>query len=227
MHPIDLIEAVEDMVEVCLGDALSVVLHREGQGLVIATATEEDLSVLGSVFEGVRQQVEEDTLNLLRIQGQGVALIHRKLDRELHAALAGEGLEGLCPLLDQWCQRNLPQVQIQFTMLIFLEIQDLIDQPLQDADVLRGDAQQGLLLDREVVRLGQLLHWLGYQGERRAQVVRDVGEEGQLRLGSLVQLLVQRLLLVSLLLQQFVLRQQLLLVSFTFPVGVQQEEEDA
>ena len=54
MHPIDLIEAVEDMVEVCLGDALSVVLHREGQGLVIATATEEDLSVLGSVFEGVR-----------------------------------------------------------------------------------------------------------------------------------------------------------------------------
>ena len=69
MHPIDLIEAVEDMVEVCLGDALAIVLHREGQGLLIATATEEDLSVLGGVFEGVRQQVEEDTLDLLRIQG--------------------------------------------------------------------------------------------------------------------------------------------------------------
>ena len=134
--------------------------------------------------------------------------------------MAGEGLERLRPLPDQRCQSDLPQVQIQFTMLIFLEIQDLIDQPLQDADVLRGDAQQGLLLDREVVRLGQLLHRLGNQGERRAQVVRDVGEEGQLRLGSLVQLLVQRLLLVSLLLQQFVLRQQLLLVSLTFPVGV-------
>ena len=98
-------------------------------------------------------------------------------------------------------------MQIQFAMLIFLEIKDLIDQSLQDSDIFRGNVQQRFLLACEVMGLRQLLYRLGNQGERCAQVVRDVGEEVQFGLGSPVQLLIQRFLLVSLLFQQFVLRQ--------------------
>ena len=42
-------------------------------------------------------------------------------------------------------------MQIQFAMLIFLEIEDLIDQSLQDPNIFRGNAQQGFLLACEVM----------------------------------------------------------------------------
>ena len=46
MYPIHLIETVEDMREIRLGDALSCIFHREGQRLRVTGTAQEYLPVL-------------------------------------------------------------------------------------------------------------------------------------------------------------------------------------
>ena len=84
-----------------------------------------------------------------------------------------------------------------------------------------------MLLVGQVVSIGQLFHWLGYQRERCTEVVRYVGEEDEFGLGGPFQLLVEFLLLVALFLEQAVLAKQFALVAFALPEYVEQQEEYA
>ena len=133
--------------------------------------------------------------------------------------------EGLGPFGDQRRHVRLDGVEGQLAALVLPEIQNAVDQPFEDSDVLVGQPHQGRLAFGQVVGMHQLLHRVGDQRQRGAQVVRDVGEEGQLGLRGLLQLQAEPVEFVALALQLPVLGVQQLPVPDVGAVGAQQHED--
>ena len=87
---------------------------------------------------------------------------------------------------------------IQFAVFIFAKIKYLVDKTLKNLRVFIGDSYKSLLLRSEVFSRCKLRHGFGDECERRAEVVRHVGEEHKLRLCGILELLVEKFLLVAL-----------------------------
>lgn len=118
-------------------------------------------------------------------------------------------------------------MDLQLAVFVFAEVEYLVNQAAEYPHVLLRNLHEGVLLQGEVVGRGELRNGLRDERQRRAQVVRHVGEEYQFGLGGVLELFVEPLLLVALLLQKAVLLHELLLVAAVLPPGSQQEESDA
>ena len=181
VHAVDLVEAVEDVAEVALADAIAGVRHPEGQVFAVAVVADGDRAVVGGVLEGVGEDVEEDALYFLAVDGDGQRLVRKLgLECEPDVALAGQRIERLHPVGHGGTEVDFGELERQLAVLVLAEVKYLIDEALQYLQVLVGDFDEGMLLRREVVGAGNLVDGLGDERQRRAQVVRDVGEEHQL-----------------------------------------------
>ena len=116
--------------------------------------------------------------------------------------LVGKALEVAETGLASLAQIDGLQVEFELSALQFAEVEQLAHQPLQDLDVLQRQVQElrrlGVLATGTVeVTIVEFLLYL-FQGcrnerQRRAEVMAHVGEEGNLRLGGLLDLLAQAL----------------------------------
>ena len=85
---------------------------------------------------------------------------------------------------------HLREIDIELAVFIFAEVEYLVYQPAEYPDILVSYLHQNLLLWGEVFGPDKLLYRLGYQCQRCAQVMRDVGEEDEFRLSGGVELFV-------------------------------------
>ena len=113
--------------------------------------------------------------------------------------------ERLGPLFHQAGEPYLLARQFKLAVFILAEVEDLVDEPFENPDILAGYAHEVVLQGRKVVGVHHLFHRFCNQRERCAQVVRHVGEEHQFRLRGGLQLRVEFLLFVALLFEQLVL----------------------
>ena len=167
-------------------------------------------SVLGRELECVRQQVIRYPLQLPGIGYHRISLIGRgSRHREMHMLAIGKRADSLGPLVHLPGEGELRKVHLQLAALELAEVEYLIDEAQQHRHVLMHDAKQETLVLVQVTARLQLVDGVGYQRERRAEVVRYVGEESQLGVRRLLQLSGKADELVALRLQLFLLLGQL------------------
>ena len=210
-----------------LADAFARIVHTEGEPRIVVAACEHNVAVVRGVLECVRHQIEEHPLYLFDVDGKGEVAGNVQVELQFYVARAGKREERFGPFTHQRCDVGFLSVNLQFTVFVFSEIENLIDETLENAYVFVGKTHESVLLGSEVGSGKQLLHRLGNESERGAQVVRHVGEEHQLRLCGSFQLCVEFLLHIALLLKQFVLVQKFALVAFSLPESVQQQKQHA
>ena len=106
------------------------------------------------------------------------------MEGEADVADAGDGAEGLGPVAEEGDDGSLGEVEGRFTVFVFAEVEYLVYEAVQDAEVAVGYADEGGLLWRKVGGTHEAAHRLGDERERGAEVVGDVGEEHQFGLRS-------------------------------------------
>ena len=162
MHAVDLEKAVEDVAEVTFGYPLAGVGDLESEGLAVGEIGNVDAAVVRGVFESVGQQVEEHTLHFFGVDGNRQRCIVGG-EGEFDVALGGDGVERFHPVAHGFAEVYLGGFQCEFAVFELAEVQNLVYETLENARVLIGYADQGVLLGREIVGGGELRHRLGYE----------------------------------------------------------------
>ena len=172
MNALRLEEAVEYVAQVALADTLPRVGHAEGELSAIHLIGHGDLTACGRILEGVGQQVEHHALHPLAVERHHHLFLPRGwLEPELDVAPAGHTGERLRPVAKGLPEIRLRESELQLSVLIFPEVQNLVDQPPYYLHVLVGQPHHHSLLLREVIGPCQLGHGFGNECEGRSQVV--------------------------------------------------------
>ena len=178
-------EAVEDPPLEVLGDAGARVLDRDPE--VPVALLRDDPDRRRAVADRVRHQVRDDALEHERIDDGGEIVRDVEIDRVRRGQGAvddvGEGR----------LQHDRPRLDGDGARVETREVEQLLEQRPETLALLDADAQQLLaqLLVQVRAPLGQRLEYAVDGGRRRAQLVRGDGDEVQLQLVELDQLLVQ------------------------------------
>ena len=219
------VELFEDVLYVLHGDARPRVADAEVYVVAFAGEADADCAVLRREAEGVGKQVEVDALHLVAVgHHPEVFFPGARIEPETDVLLQGQRAEGLAPFFYVRPQVDGGQVQFELPGFVFAEVEYLVDQALQDERVLVYELEQGALSGRER-GFEQLLYRGEYQGERCAEIVGYVGEEGQLRVGCFLHLFGQVDQAVPLFLKLFFLEEELFVHPVLLPVGTGYEEK--
>ena len=171
------VEPLEERRQLVGGNARAIVLHTDDGPLAVVTGERHlDVAILTIILRGVRNEVVEYLVELVAIKVAhnvfGLA-IYRQPD----VLFVRDGHDALHLIAHKIAHRALRHPQVLVARLGLTELQDLLQQAHQAVHV----AIDGSAI---VLRLGVGLHQLAdsgrYDGERRHQVVGDIGEELQL-----------------------------------------------
>ena len=176
-----LIETVEYLVRLLGVDAASGVRNAD-HGFVALGGDAEGDGVFGlRVLDGVREEVVHHLLHLLLVVPHFEA-VGVFLEQEVDLLAVGVLHENQVVLVEEVHDVVRADLHLHVPLLLLAEVEQLGDELAQLYAVL-VDAQY-LVVDggREVLQLHQRLHLRDDERERRAELVRDVGEEAQLRL---------------------------------------------
>ena len=221
MDRIDLIEVFEDALNVFHVDARACVGHFEHQpaplpivvrGFLIADR-HGDCTIFGCELEGIAHQVEEDALQLLHV-GHRAVVAFAHLQLHVDVLLVGQSPERIETYLCGFSQIDGHGIHLELAALKLSEVEHLVYQTLQHLDVLlrQGEQLAGFLIAAippDLVVLDLLADLLQRGSDERkwgAEVVAHVGEEEQLGLGGLIDLLAELAQLVIALGQLVTLR---------------------
>ena len=176
---VDAVESLEQASEVLLLDAAAVVLDAQAHawnGAFARLGAQGHRGALGAVLHGVVDEVGEHLLERAAIGLHLEALRRLELERDLPLlrALAKHAEEVGRERLEREALGSEPQL----ARLDAREVEEVLDEALQPCRVALDDAEEalgslGILGERH-------LHGLGGRedgGDRRAQLVRDVGDE--------------------------------------------------
>ena len=188
----DLIEYFEDFLALPRGNHGAVAVHAQDGSLAVGGRLQRQFDAVLRVFDGVGEQVADDFLH-------GVAGAHH-LERLVgnillqgDLLLLGHLLEITAGLADDGAEVLLEEDGLDFVLLHLAQVEQLVGQAEQAVGV-GLDGQQVLLgFRRIVVLVDQLVERHLDQGQRGADLVRDVGEEVDLGVVDLFLLLVLHL----------------------------------
>ena len=178
-------EAVEDEVEVVLGDADAGVADRD---LVagVAPRSRSAMRPARRELQRVREQVEHDALEHVDVD-EGLAAEVVELDLEVEAEPLDGGSEVGGDAAHDVGHVGPHPVRLDRTGLDPGEVEDAVDEADEPVGV-ATDQLEALPRLLAEIRLGEgVLHRPGDEGERGAQLVADVGEEvglGRVELGQ-------------------------------------------
>ena len=223
---VGLIEAFENMAEGLRVHSASGVADFQDERASGEGDMRADDSIIGGELEGIAHEIEEDTLQFLLIKGGGGAGELAELQTETDMAFMSEMREGLGPLLETQPYIHLDGAEIEFAILIFTEIKNLIYETAENAHILIGEAYEELLIGGEIGGMGQAAYGLGDEGEGGAEVVADISKEYEFRLSSLVEPLIEIGERIALLHQLRVLSGEHLLAASARPIGPEEGEDD-
>ena len=185
-------EAVEDGAQPVVRDADPAVLDLD-PGTAVVQAVEADLDPATDRGElhGVGQQVQHHPLELLRVQVDvGGRLAHHHADRHVLAVRQGGhvGHDGA----QEGRQVHRLRIQLEVGVLELGQVEHVVDQLEQPQRVAVHRLEDGDLLGIEVAQLARQDRVDGGQdqGQRRAQLMGDVREQGALHPVEFLELLV-------------------------------------
>ncbi len=185
---VHLVEALEDPLQLAFGDARAVVLHLEGHEVLPGLGAHGHAAGRRGELEGVGEQVGGDDLGLVGVEG-GIRDLVQPLGEQPDAAPLGVRSGRGGQLGQQPSQIARRGLQAQPAGLQLGAVQQGVDLAQQAPRVGGHGLQQGAPVV-VVVRGQQGLQGAEHQGQGRAQLVADVGEEAGLGLVQLLQLLV-------------------------------------
>ena len=149
-----------------------------------AAYADDYAAALGREFEGVRDVVVDNLFDLAAVDENLPARVGR-LDGEVDALLPRKVAEGVADVRHVAGYVGALKVERQHFVLNLAELEQLVNQAREVLRVAHEDVDVGLGLVREAARLvGERLHGAADERERRAELVRYVGEEAQLVVGQ-------------------------------------------
>ena len=178
---IDLVEAVEEIGQVILGDADAGVAHGE-QGLpgVVFAHGHDNRAAGGGELEGVREQVEDDGFQLLGVEDVGERRgLRDKVKGEV--ARSGQRLERGQALAEEGYEVVVVGLERERAGVKFGEVEELVDQAEEPVAVAAGafEVRAGLVERGEAV-LEDVVERAEGERQRRAELMGDVGQETRL-----------------------------------------------
>ena len=178
-------EAVEDPALELLGHARAGVFHRDSKMAI--TLLRNDPDRRRAVADGVRDEVRDDALEHERVDDGGEILGDVELDP------SDAGRAPWTTSRERGLQHDRPRLDGDRARVETREVEQLLEQPPQPLALLDPDAEQlvAQLLGQLRAAVGERLEDAVDGGRRRAQLVRGDGDEVQLELVELDQLLVQ------------------------------------
>ena len=189
LGPVDLGEAVEDRLEHVGRDADPRVLDGHGHGLVLVLDVDRDLAALVRELQGVGEQVEDDLLELVRVEGQidgvgGVLVIEPDL------LLVGQGLDRGQEGRDELDEIDDLHLEPHLALLELVQVEEVVDE-LEQLVAVALHRLEGVLERRRQLAHPAFEDGLErgqHQRERRPELVIDVGEELRLELVEALEL---------------------------------------
>ena len=143
---INLIKAREDVFYILTANALSRIFHREHQICICSSTGESYLSVLRCIFKGVRQQIEENALHLLYVDGEREVIGYIKINGKGNIMFTCTDVKRLSPFANQRSKSGFLQMKVELSVLVFTEVEYLINNALQYQNVFIGNAHKNILL---------------------------------------------------------------------------------
>ena len=89
----------------------------------------------------------------------------------------GYVLKGFRPVPHLGGYIHFHEIKFELSILILPEVENLVDEAHQDADVLHRQSHELMLPFGQVVRTGHLRYGFGNQCKRCPQIVGDIGEK--------------------------------------------------
>ena len=178
---IQLVEALEHILQLFLWNAFSRVGHCDLHLIVDHIEADVDMSASGSELQGVRQQVGEDLLQFVGIGPRHEGVLQAKAV-EGETLFLGIELEGVEDVVHGLYHVDLLHTQAQGVVLQFIEVHQLVNEFEHALDAFLGDAEQPLVLIGEVSALYQLAYGSCNHRQRCAELMGDIGEEAHVHL---------------------------------------------
>ena len=176
-------EFLEDPLAVLGRDPRPLILHFETDVLVVRPRTDLDRSAAGAVPDGVADQIVEDQADALGIDEDRQ---HRRADFfvELYSRVLGRVRLGGDRRFDHGLRRQRRQRDLHLPRLDAREIEQVVHDSLQPLAILASGVQQiGLAIaQRSDGAFHQDVDGHAQRSERRAELVRDGGDEVVLQL---------------------------------------------
>ncbi len=178
-----LVVAVEDALELVVGNAGTVVFHHEKDASLVGLDRHAD-GALGEL-DGVAQEVIQDTLNLERIHGNLEDVEAVGADVEFDLLPPTVRRKRLGPVSDRRAHFHVLPVEDQFPRLGAHHVEELLHHREKLVQVRAGRCEDRLRVRRHAV------HHSESHGDRGLEIVGDVGEEAALHLFHRAQLVVR------------------------------------
>ncbi len=177
---LDAVEPLEEVRQLLGGDARPGVAHGQPDAAALAPQPDLDFALEGEL-EGVREQVEDDLLPHLAVHVDRLAERRAVHDEPQPGALDGR-TEDAAEVRRERGQVGGLVRRLDASGLEAREVQERVDQLQQAQGVAVRHLQPLAVRGGKLAGVGQrVFERAEHQGERRAELVRDVGEEGRLR----------------------------------------------
>ena len=181
----DLLEAVEDAVELVGGDAAAFVDDLEEDGVGGGFGVDADGGGDGRELDGVGEEVGEDLEDAVGVaveeESFGIGDLGHGggFERQMDGVGVGHGGHGVDGLLGEIAKGAAADLEGRAAGLHALEIEDVVDEADEAVGVGDGDAEEieGFGVDVADDAGGEQAEGSANAGERRAQLVRDGGDE--------------------------------------------------
>ncbi len=179
--------AVKDIGQILGRDAWAVVLDFDAAALFLRDGPQHDNAVRADVVERVAQQVVHDPLHHGRVGADGAGVIG--LQVKLPVVFVAQSVVAARYFKAKLAHVKVYKIRLFRATLHFAQLHNAVDQRGQAVCLIHNNV--ALLGALGVVAARQIAHRLGvalYQGQRRAQVVADVGQNVFFQLGAALDL---------------------------------------
>ena len=173
-------EAFEHFTLLFLGYSVPRIFYRKLQ-FAVCCIRESDryrTSLVG-IFQGVAQQVEHHTCNLVHISHYApvgkLVCIYQQSD----TFLLGKRIEVRRPLLQTIHQVEAFKLKLHLAALYLAEVHYVVHDTLQSEGIALYDTQERPRTQVELTVFQNLLHGVYYQRERRAQLMTHIRKESK------------------------------------------------
>ena len=119
-------------------------------------AADSDRTVVGSVFDCVGKEIEEDPFELACVNGNGYIRVVGNIAYDLEITSSGHFRKCRCPVRYDRVDADFCKVKVEFAAFVFPEIENLVNQTAEDLCVFGHYFHQGLVARREIWLRGHL-----------------------------------------------------------------------
>ena len=175
---IDLVEFLEDLFQVRLGDADPGIGDRDLDGVLRAHGIDRHGPVFGCELDRVGDEVQQHLLQLAAVGQHLAGAID--LGQQRDVLLRDQRLDRLADLVDSFCDRHEAEAQLHLTGFDLGEVEDIVDQSEQVLAAGEDLAQESLprrVVELALARVREELGESDDRVQRGAELMAHVGEE--------------------------------------------------